>query len=458
MSIEANGEWKAAHAGRLEAETPNPDHNTAYLNFRMHVAPRGPGGQFRRSSETVEAFRVTLRSYHWSRVVLGRRDGGDFNLSSGSDGNVWVRSNGTLEFQQLYHDQKTNPPTRLPVSLPELFADIYGGLLAAEEAYTTFAGYRGDLYIGVSVVNIFDRDLSLPSDIQTFFDGEPRRASVGDVPRWTYHGEMTIGEDPLRVTRRILADLFWVMGYDHYETYLARWGKVKERPDSRVPSADETVGSTSPPDSGIDLRLLPARWPADAAEDQGAAESQSYLATVLFTDIVDSSGHISRLGDTMWIRLLESHDAAVRGTVMNHGGAIVKHTGDGFLATFSTPTAAVVAACEAVDAVSALGVGLQIRAGVHIGECEVTPGEVFGHAVHVANRVMSKAGASEVTVSRTVRDVTMGLSVSRGIAYSPGETHELHGVGSWEISKARLVTPTLGGSEAMRGVSERGEA
>src|SRR4051812_11899659 len=114
---------------------------------------------------------------------------------------------------------------------------------------------------------------------------------------------------------------------------------------------------------------------------------------------------------------------------MRHGGNIVKHTGDGVLATFASPTAAVVAACEASSAVRSSNLNLEIRAGLHIGECELTPDDIFGIAVNVAQRVMSQANASEVLVSETVRDITQGLGLSRGIQYGELELRELKGFG-----------------------------
>jgi class 3 adenylate cyclase len=140
--------------------------------------------------------------------------------------------------------------------------------------------------------------------------------------------------------------------------------------------------------------------------------SQSAFATVLFTDIVDSTAREARMGDTSWRRLLDRHDGlALELLTRRRGGRIIKQTGDGLLATFSDPAAAVVGACEFAEEWAAAG--LPIRAGLHAGVVETRDdGDVTGITVNIAARVRAEAGPSEVLVSETVRDLLLGTEIS----------------------------------------------
>ena len=126
-------------------------------------------------------------------------------------------------------------------------------------------------------------------------------------------------------------------------------------------------------------------------------EPDRMLATVLFTDIVDSTRRAAELGDGRWRGLLERHDALFRRALERHRGREVKRTGDGFLATFDGPARAIRCAASVAEAVRTLG--LKVRAGLHTGELEVMDGDLGGLAVHIAARVMGRAGADEVLVS-----------------------------------------------------------
>jgi class 3 adenylate cyclase len=152
------------------------------------------------------------------------------------------------------------------------------------------------------------------------------------------------------------------------------------------------------------------------------------LATVLFTDIVDSTARATSLGDREWRRLLDEHDVLVRRELTRHEGREAKHTGDGFLATFPGPARAVDCACSIRDAAPAIG--LEVRAGLHSGECELAGGDVRGVAVHIGARVAGLAGPGEVLVSRTVRDLMFGSS----IGFAPRGRHVLKGLpDEWEL-------------------------
>jgi pimeloyl-ACP methyl ester carboxylesterase len=152
------------------------------------------------------------------------------------------------------------------------------------------------------------------------------------------------------------------------------------------------------------------------------------LATVLFTDVVGSTERAATLGDRDWRELLARHHALVRSELGRWRGTELDTAGDGFLATFDGPARAIRCACAARDAVRDLG--LEIRAGLHAGECEVFGSTVAGIAVHIGARVAALAGAGEVLVSSTVRDLVAGS----GISFDERGEHELKGVPEkWRI-------------------------
>jgi pimeloyl-ACP methyl ester carboxylesterase len=139
------------------------------------------------------------------------------------------------------------------------------------------------------------------------------------------------------------------------------------------------------------------------------AQPDRVLATVLFTDIVDSTNRAAELGDRRWLQLLDSHDRLVRQQLDRVAGKEIKRTGDGFLATFTGPSRAIECACAIRDGVGQLGI--EIRAGLHTGECELVPGDIGGLAVHIAARVVTLAGPGEVLVSNTVKDLVVGADL-----------------------------------------------
>jgi class 3 adenylate cyclase/pimeloyl-ACP methyl ester carboxylesterase len=136
------------------------------------------------------------------------------------------------------------------------------------------------------------------------------------------------------------------------------------------------------------------------------AESERVLATVLFTDIVGSTARAEQIGDRRWRDLLDAHHASVRRELARYRGTEVKSLGDGFLATFDGPARAVRCACAIAEAVRPLEI--LVRCGLHTGEIEITCNDVQGIAVHIASRVSALAGAGEILVSRTVKDLVAG--------------------------------------------------
>lgn len=157
-------------------------------------------------------------------------------------------------------------------------------------------------------------------------------------------------------------------------------------------------------------------------------ESQRVLATVLFTDIVGSTEHAREIGDRRWRDLLQRHHAAVRRELGRFRGREIDTAGDGFLATFDGPARAIQCACSIGDAVR--GLGLEVRSGLHTGECELIDGKVGGIAVHTGARVAALAEPGEVLVSRTVRDLVAGS----GLAFEDRGVSQLKGVeGDWQL-------------------------
>jgi class 3 adenylate cyclase len=152
------------------------------------------------------------------------------------------------------------------------------------------------------------------------------------------------------------------------------------------------------------------------------------LATVLFTDIVGSTEQATRLGDRRWAQLLDQHHLVVRQHLGNYHGREVDTAGDGFLATFDGPARAIRCGSAIVSGVRPLG--LEVRAGVHTGECELVGGKVAGLAVHTGARVASLAGPSEVLVSSTVKDLVAGSRIE----FEARGAHLLKGVpGEWNL-------------------------
>jgi class 3 adenylate cyclase len=168
-------------------------------------------------------------------------------------------------------------------------------------------------------------------------------------------------------------------------------------------------------------------------------ELERVLATVLFTDIVDSTRSAAELGDRRWREVLEGHQRVVRDALARFGGREVKSTGDGFLATFDGPARAVRCAQTVVE--DAASAGVPVRAGLHAGECEVMGDDIGGIAVHIAARVSALAGPREVLVSRTVKDLVAGS----GIAFEDRGEHALKGVpDQWQLyaaESARTASP-----------------
>jgi class 3 adenylate cyclase len=169
----------------------------------------------------------------------------------------------------------------------------------------------------------------------------------------------------------------------------------------------------------------------EAVSDQAPAPPERQLATLLFTDIVDSTQHMARLGDSGWRQLIEGHHELVRRELSRARGQEVDTAGDGFFAAFDGPARAV--RCAQAITQEVRGLGIDVRSGLHTGECEVVDGKVTGIAVHTGARVAAHAGPGEVLVSSTVKDLVAGS----GLEFEDRGVHELKGIpGEWRLYAA----------------------
>jgi class 3 adenylate cyclase/pimeloyl-ACP methyl ester carboxylesterase len=203
---------------------------------------------------------------------------------------------------------------------------------------------------------------------------------------------------------------------------------------SRIPGARFSelpgVGHLALGGTGDRIGVETKRFLTDVWESGGwdEAEPDRMLATVLFTDIVDATGQALGLGDRAWRELLERHHSIVRRELIRFRGREIDSAGDGFFAAFDGPARAIRCACAVVDRVRELGI--DVRAGLHTGECEVADGKVAGIAVHTGARVATNALGGEVVVSSTVKDLVAGS----GIEFEDRGLHELKGIpGEWRL-------------------------
>jgi class 3 adenylate cyclase len=175
-------------------------------------------------------------------------------------------------------------------------------------------------------------------------------------------------------------------------------------------------------------------WTREHVESLHAAQdTDRILATVMFTDIVDSTARAATVGDRAWRQLLDRHDEVTRKEVERWHGNLVKSTGDGVLATFDAPTRALRCAFALRGALAAQG--LDIRAAIHCGEVELRGDDIGGIGIHIASRALAEAGSGQVVVTRTVRELATGTDLSFASLGSVG----LRGVpGQWELFEATM--------------------
>ena len=228
---------------------------------------------------------------------------------------------------------------------------------------------------------------------------------------------------PERVRALVLFHVVWGGGTDDVQVLRElrelrdRWG-TQEYSDSLL-----EMGSPS-----LAANEEDRRWFANSLRVGAATVPDSVLAAVMFTDIVSSTARATALGDRAWRDLLTKHHALVRRELGRYRGKERDTAGDGFFATFDGPARAIRAAEAIVGGVNELG--LEARIGIHVGECELHEDKVAGLAVNIGARVAGHAGANEILVSQTVRDLVAGS----GIDFVDRGTHELKGIpGTWQL-------------------------
>ena len=173
------------------------------------------------------------------------------------------------------------------------------------------------------------------------------------------------------------------------------------------------------------------------------AQSRRALRTVLFTDMVASTQRAAATGDERWRAVLHRFREITLELTRRFGGTVVHHTGDGHLITFDGPTQAI--RCAESLCADAEALGIEIRVGIHTGECELLGDDIGGLAVHIAARILGQAGPGEILVSRTMRDLVVGS----GIGFEDRGSVELRGVpGSWQLLAINRHGPPAGSAEA----------
>ncbi len=213
------------------------------------------------------------------------------------------------------------------------------------------------------------------------------------------------------------------------------------RPDGRRMRAEVVTSQPSPQIYLLDVTVRNAdrepvartlasvtRIDASRRQQRPRKASRRVLATLMFSDIVDSTAHTNRLGDAAWRALLDEHRLAFRREISRFNGVEVDNAGDGFFVRFDSPAYAIKAARAVNAAVAPLG--LHLRTGIHTGECEMEGNRLAGVAVHIAARIMAEAPAGQVLVSSTVRELTGGA----GFHFTDHGEHELKGVAEpWRL-------------------------
>jgi len=275
---------------------------------------------------------------------------------------------------------------------------------------------------GRIIGNMFPSDELTPEMIERLAAVELRCASPGAVVQLL---EMDENIDVRAIVPTIAVPTLVVHNTgDETVPYPSGVYLAENIPGARLVSQD-VAGHISTDPASMD-------WLADFEEFTTGARPAEFidrvLSTVLFSDIVGSSEKAVSLGDQAWRRLLERHHDLVRRQLARHRGKEVDTAGDGFFASFDGPARAIRCGCAIAETVRELG--LDVRVGVHTGECELVDGKVAGIAVHTGARVAANAHPGEVLVSSTVKDLVAGS----GLSFEDRGTHELKGIpGEWRL-------------------------
>jgi class 3 adenylate cyclase len=298
-----------------------------------------------------------------------------------------------------------------------------GAQLSSADPFTTVAMETDAVEKGFDVLGVVAPTLAGDEAFRAWWDLAGNRAASPSMARAV--GRVVVGADVREALARIAAPTlilhradasFIPVGHGRYLAEHIAGSRYVE-----LAGADSLywVGDTAPMLDQIEEFITGVR---------GGFDAERILATIVFTDIVGSTERAAMLGDDRWRDLLDNHDTIVRHELQRFGGREVNTAGDGFVATFASPSAAIACADEIVDAVRVLGI--EVRVGIHAGEVEVRGADVAGMAVHIGARVAALAGPGEVLVSSTVRDIVTG---SRRTFAERGE-RELKGVpGKWRL-------------------------
>jgi class 3 adenylate cyclase len=302
-----------------------------------------------------------------------------------------------------------------------------GSELGAAERFTTVGMEPDAVEHGFDILGIIAPSVAGDDAFRAWWDHAGNRAASPSMARAFIR---KIREADVRDTLERIAvptlilhrdnPEFSPIGHGHYLAERISASRFVELPGK---DALYWVGDTAPVLDEIEEFITGVR---------GASDAERLLTTIVFTDIVGSTERAALLGDHHWRNLLDNHDTLVRHELQRFSGREVNTAGDGFVATFSSPSAAIACADAIVDAVRVLGI--EVRVGIHAGEVEVRGGavkdDIAGMAVHIGARVAALAGPSEVLVSSTLRDIVTG---SRHRFGDRGET-ALKGVpGQWRL-------------------------
>lgn len=280
----------------------------------------------------------------------------------------------------------------------------FGSDLAEADPYTTVAIEPDAVEQGFDILGIIAPSVAHDDAFRSWWDMAGNRAASPSMAR-AFIGKIREGDVRDRLERVGVPTLilhrdnprFSPVGHAHYLAERIAGSRLVELPGEDVLY---WVGDTGPMLDEIEEFITGIR---------GASDAERLLTTIVFTDIVGSTERAAALGDYRWRDLLDNHDRIVRHELQRFGGHEVNTAGDGFVATFSSPSAAIACADALVDAVRVLGI--EVRVGIHAGEVEVRgagKADIAGMAVHIGARVAALAGPSEVLVSSTLRDIVTG--------------------------------------------------
>ena len=284
------------------------------------------------------------------------------------------------------------------------------------------------------------KNLSRPDEVRAFPKGHLEIYNLGDLVvgrqvfevgwRWSTDTQPVVGTAWCEVFHQgvVISGRLRVAMSDGPELELGP-GDLFEVP----PGHDAWVLGDEP---WVSVDFAGRRYFASEASSDGGNQT---VATVLFTDIVDSTQTAARLGDAAWRGLIADHNVRARRQIDRFRGREIKTTGDGLLVVFDSPAAGVRAGAGILEAVA--GMGIELRVGLHSGEVELTASDVRGLAVHTAARVMAAAGPGEVVVSRMTRDLATGS----GLAFESRGTHLLKGLAEpvelFALARPKETTP-----------------